>query len=731
MGKAKKANSGRKPHLEVGEQNVSPLKGKTAEKVVKPVIETRSRAKRSNFEPASIVPPDQPPKKVVKVKNSSAKEAPKDTNNNATVGIKPIVGSAKSLIDAIKGRKVTLERTSSPVPCSSGFKGKSKETVSKSPKVPKRRKPGMIVPEDQFDRDLHDDEVSLNPPSDEDYDDQVETDSNAGSNSQSTSSDESSSDDDESVDYDNESNQGIDSQAQNDEDLDKQALRDLRQDPQVRKLLDIMLQEEKADRAKVTSFRGRADKTHPGRSRSKSRPKSHTRSRSRSRTRSRSRVHGKRYRSRSRSKSRRRYGRSSRKRSRSPSRERSYTPDHHHSKCKRKRIASNQSKLKSPSDVTLYMPALRKDKTVAASPTLAKLSNGLVVQEKAKTMSLIDELSDLVERVRMENSPRHCSRDRSASVHRDSQPRNDQDEGVRNRTEQNSRVHVRPEVAEGNLVADRMITEAERFKAAVQPPKGELDQNMGEFMRYIADNDDDSFFHLTCHVDPGLKTKIENGEFIDLDKLQPRTRTQIMGTDQSLQQYVNKNGTMYWAPPERESRITNIRRWEQSFRIYAAIYCKANPDRSAEIWQYVHVINTAAVSYAWENVYFYDSTFRQLMSERPNRSWSKIFTQLWNLAMCDHLPKNVNHNAFTPRSDRYAGPASNNNNGNVSWRDKCCWRYNRGNKCRKWSCRFDHRCSNCGAWSHGKNSCNKRGDNRDNHERRSRSRSPKRKQQKR
>ena len=30
---------------------------------------------------------------------------------------------------------------------------------------------------------------------------------------------------------------------------------------------------------------------------------------------------------------------------------------------------------------------------------------------------------------------------------------------------------------------------------------------------------DDDFFHLTCHIDANLKTKIEKGQYVDLDKL--------------------------------------------------------------------------------------------------------------------------------------------------------------------------------------------------------------------
>ena len=33
---------------------------------------------------------------------------------------------------------------------------------------------------------------------------------------------------------------------------------------------------------------------------------------------------------------------------------------------------------------------------------------------------------------------------------------------------------------------------------------------------------DDDFFHITCHIDSSLRTKIENGEFVDLDKLLPK-----------------------------------------------------------------------------------------------------------------------------------------------------------------------------------------------------------------
>ena len=99
------------------------------------------------------------------------------------------------------------------------------------------------------------------------------------------------------------------------------------------------------------------------------------------------------------------------------------------------------------------------------------------------------------------------------------------------------------------------------------------------------------------------------------------------------------NGTSYILPSinQKENKITNIRRWEQGLRVYAAIYSEINPHRAEEIWQYVHIINSAAQSFVWENVAYYDYTFRQLMERKPVRSWAKIYTQIWNLAMRDPI----------------------------------------------------------------------------------------------
>ena len=193
--------------------------------------------------------------------------------------------------------------------------------------------------------------------------------------------------------------------------------------------------------------------------------------------------------------------------------------------------------------------------------------------------------------------------------------------------------------------ANEAILQAEKYRAEIEQPQGRnLFQNLPQG-RVLSDDD---FFHITCHVDSATKKKIENSEFIELEKLLPKDRTHQRSSAENRMDLVNKDGSTYFVPHDRDQRILNVRRWEQAFWVYAAIYSAANPHRSAEIWQYVFIINSAASSYAWENVAYYDYTFRQLMPCNPERSWAKTYLQMWNLAMHDPIVKNnSNNNTFS------------------------------------------------------------------------------------
>ena len=95
----------------------------------------------------------------------------------------------------------------------------------------------------------------------------------------------------------------------------------------------------------------------------------------------------------------------------------------------------------------------------------------------------------------------------------------------------------------------------------------------------------------------------------------------VHANEERCVQLVQRDGETYFAPvTDKDSHIGGIRKWEQAFHVYAAVYCQANPGRSSEIWQYVHIINSAAAFYVWENVAKYDSPInRVFMSHLESR----------------------------------------------------------------------------------------------------------------
>ena len=284
---------------------------------------------------------------------------------------------------------------------------------------------------------------------------------------------------------------------------------------------------------------------------------------------------------------------------------------------------------------------------------------------------------------------------------------------------------------EAKRKAERAIIEAEKYKALlVEPPGG--NNRLNPSPNFANKNDavavgtgmsDDDFFHLTCHVDAALIAKIEKGEFVDLDKLLPKDKRKR--SEGSLLGWVHSEGGTFLAPVnDRLNRINGFRKWEQAFRVYATIYCGANPSRAREIWQYVSVISTAASSFVWENVYEYDVTFRHLMAFNPSRSWVVTYNQIWNLCMRESLPtrtafgsrmgRGYNNNNSNFRSG-LTGPGSTGGGGTghaaagkKRMKLDYCWNFNKGIPCKFGKkCRFIERCSYCDAGNHGVYQCSK------------------------
>ena len=192
---------------------------------------------------------------------------------------------------------------------------------------------------------------------------------------------------------------------------------------------------------------------------------------------------------------------------------------------------------------------------------------------------------------------------------------------------------------------------------------------------------------------------------MELERLLPKNNPR---KSEDRLELVNRGGCTYFVPADRDVKINNIRRWEQAFRVYATIYSGANPSRAVEIWQYVHVINTAASAYQWENVANYDYTFRQLMAFNPERSWAKCYHQMWNLSMRDPLFRQQGNYSYG-NSNSVNNSSSFNRNDAEPKKNKSdyCWDFNKGRCTNGASCKWKNKCKYCDSTEHGVNVCPK------------------------
>ena len=162
------------------------------------------------------------------------------------------------------------------------------------------------------------------------------------------------------------------------------------------------------------------------------------------------------------------------------------------------------------------------------------------------------------------------------------------------------------------------------------------------------------------HVDEATQLKIVRGEYVDFSKLIPRDHTLNEG-DTRLELIVC-NGRTLWAPMAEAVSINNFARWEQAFRIFSNVYTRYHPEKSSELIQYNHIINTISLTYTWENVYAYDKEFHMHMSKYPEHSWSIILQQAWSMKLRDC----IQYNSSSSMSSWSNGNMSQNNRGQKS-----------------------------------------------------------------
>ena len=242
-----------------------------------------------------------------------------------------------------------------------------------------------------------------------------------------------------------------------------------------------------------------------------------------------------------------------------------------------------------------------------------------------------------------------------------------------------------------------MIQQAEAAKARMFATTGNDSSQINKNIISPTAIVDEGYIVVGAHLDEAMVNKIKVGDYVDFGKLIPRDR---MIDDDGRMELCIRNGRTFWMLVANTVSINNFSRWEQAFRVYSNIYCKANPHRSAELIEYNHVIHTISLAYTWDNVYGYDKEFRMHMSRNPQRSWAMILQQAWSLRLRDR----VHGNQVGQSTSGYSGGQQGASRAKVN---EPCRRFNRG-RCNFGSnCKYEHRCTYCLKFGHSVLNCRK------------------------
>ena len=209
---------------------------------------------------------------------------------------------------------------------------------------------------------------------------------------------------------------------------------------------------------------------------------------------------------------------------------------------------SQNNQIKSPSDTTIYAPALNKRFKVRdlnnhllnvnnLGPDIVDIRNGGMVPDKHDkhvNSNIMETISNFIESIQTGGPQIERGSGESIPANRG----HNHDEVVDLMPREKS---APPEFEQVRLRAEEKLLDVERFKAKLTDPPGRLEVNLpqtvvqnvvqitglsGMVREDILDIrsgvSDDDFFHLTCHIEPSLIHKIEKGEFVELEKLLPK-----------------------------------------------------------------------------------------------------------------------------------------------------------------------------------------------------------------
>lgn len=175
--------------------------------------------------------------------------------------------------------------------------------------------------------------------------------------------------------------------------------------------------------------------------------------------------------------------------------------------------------------------------------------------------------------------------------------------------------------------------------------------------------------NLGVHLTNNTKSKIINGEYVELNSLLPSYDQN--SDDKHL---VLVDGHIQIKNKKTRS-IGDIKVWTDAFLIFTSIYSSVHTDEIQGLLKYIHTVRLAASRVNNLGWLRYDEQFRYKKARNPMIPWGKVDQELWLLYVynCNNLQP-VHGSCIQARK---------------------CYDFNYRGACGKASCQYAHLCMKC------------------------------------
>ena len=260
-------------------------------------------------------------------------------------------------------------------------------------------------------------------------------------------------------------------------------------------------------------------------------------------------------------------------------------------------------------------------------------------------------------------------------------------------------------VADDDNVGDNDDTFDEDFAGLHALDKGAVSKVLNKVIHSDVNDQGEvvsSYMIAGAVVDPKIRLKIYNREYIELGILVPRSESP-QGLNMA---YAPGYTSQITLQPAKVRLPPNFFEWVKWFSTFSAIYTQKYPTEAPQLFSYIHIVaglnRNYASTWVWRS---YDEKFRKVKPFSLSLPWHVLDHHILHEALtANNVQANQPNNQQGKKTNNQQNSGSK---GQGEGKGRVCYAFNKVSGCSNPPrlCKYDHHCSRCGRGGHPQHKC--------------------------